>query len=145
MDDCKGSRCHDNSHILCKHRFNFDAHLIHGNGYFNCVELLDHQIILHFLYFINHKKVPRGKNWRYVLVTGDGTFLRDAKNEWEAKKKKKKKTSKFGRLEFGNDFARSRDITIQVEHIKTPPCGWNRDSCRRQIIRRLNELFSETS
>ena len=146
MEDCRIPRCHESDHILCRHRFNFDAHVIHGNGYFNCVELMDHQVILHFLYYINHGKVPRGRGCRYVIVTGDGTFLRDAKNEWESKqkKKKKKKGSQSGRLEFGDDFVRNRDITVHVENFKAPPYGWNKDSCRRQIVRRLNELYSKT-
>lgn len=144
MEDCSSPLCHEAGHIFCKHRFDFDAHMLYYNGYFSSVEFFDFQVILHFLYCITHQKVPHNQSCRYVIVTGDGTFLRDAEKEWRSKKSRKRNGDfQHGRLEFGAGFVTSRDITIHIEHIRMPPYGWDKYSCQRQIIKCLNERYGQ--
>ena len=137
MEDCDEPRCHDDKHITCHHRFDFNSFVITTNGYIGFLQFFDFQIVLHFLYLIQHKKVPNSKRCRFIIVTKDKSFLRSAKNEWQ----KKAKINTHPRLEFGDNFVRNGKITIWVEEISTRPYGEDKHAYRKQLIERLNKCY----
>lgn len=138
MEDCNDC-CHDCEQVMCRHRFNFDAHIVYTNGYIGFVQFFDFQIVLHFLYLIEHGKVPCGKSCKYIIVTCDKSFLRSARKEWE----KKSKSNTRPKLKFGERFVRSGNITIQVEVLNTHPYGDDKVTFHQQLVQRLNKQYGQ--
>lgn len=139
MADCVGSRCEEDERILCSHRFDFQSHVVSGNGYLSEVELTDYQVVLHFLYLIRHNKVPNGRNAIHLIVTRDKSFLGAVRTELERKKKKKK--FKSYSTEVGPNFVRIKNITIYVENLRSLPYGRDKHAYRKQLIERLNKRY----
>lgn len=134
MDKCS-SDCEYNKKKLCCHRFNFNSHLVYSNGYIKFLRFYDFQIVLHFLHLIYTNRVPNHSRCNFILVTNDKNFLKSAQKEWRSRKK-----SKY-RLEFGKDYVRSGNITINVEIIMLSKKFAKGRDYRSRVIDQLNQKY----
>ncbi|MBI2063736.1 MAG: hypothetical protein HYT65_01950 [Candidatus Yanofskybacteria bacterium] len=125
---------------LCKHRFNFNAKVIHPTEYISFMRFYDFQIILHCLYLIkgNSRFKYLAENGKFVIVTKDRTFLRDAQDVWVKKLKPKTRP----KLEFGRDFVSCGSWTIKVKLINCKNYGTNGDHDLFCTIDELNKLWA---
>ncbi len=140
MEECISGRCESDPSVLCKHRFNFNFYVLngtHGQNYLQSVQLLDYQVILHFLYFITQNRTPGPDNAKFVIITKDKKFLLSAQKEWLDKAKPKTKP----RLNFGSGFVRNGKIVIYVDCVDSKPYGSDRYDDRAAIIEQLNRRF----
>ena len=125
---------------LCRHRFNFNAKIIHPTEYINFLRFYDFQIILHCLYLI--KKNVRYKylaeNGRFIIITKDRAFLRDAEDAWLRKRKSKTKPT----LEFGKNFVACGSVKIAVKIINCKNYGTNGSHDLSCAIDELNKILA---
>lgn len=143
IEKCTSGRCRSDKNVVCKHKFAFDPYVLNGLGgqsYLQFVQLLDYQVILHFLYFIAHKNIPGGRrNARFIIVTRDKKFLASAEREWLGKAKPRTRPC----LNFGPGFVKSGKTVIYVECIESKPYGSNRRDDLDMIARQLNNRFGK--
>ena len=125
---------------LCRHRFNFNAKVIHPTEYINFLRFYDFQIILHCFYLIKRNARYRhlAENGRFVIVTKDRSFLRDAEDAWLKKRKSKTKPT----LGFGRDFIACGSVKIVVKTINCKNYGTNGSHDIFCAINELNKMWT---
>ncbi len=126
---------------ICRHRFNFNAKVLHTNEYINFLRFYDFQIILHCLYLIRKKANFRriSENGRFVIVTKDRAFLHDAEDAWLKRKKSKTRPT----LEFGRNFVKCGSYKILVKIISCKNYGTDGHHDLLCVIDELNKMWLE--
>lgn len=139
MHKCDTS-CKARKTQLCRHHFNFNAKVMYPSDYIGFLRFYDFQIILHCLYLIkrNARYKYLADNGRFIIVTKDRTFLRDAEDVWFKKLKPKTKP----KLEFGRDFVSCGSWKIIVKLINCKNYGTNGDHDLLCVIDELNKLWA---
>lgn len=141
IQDCRSSRCLADGRIFCKHRFHFEFKWFREEGLIHSVRLFDHQVILYCLGLM--RKFSWVKNLaqkgRFVLITKDHNFLRDAQTEW----KKRTHYNTSPKLDFGKDRVTIGKLSIIIKTVLCPKedPGGQEDFLR--IIAELNFLFGK--
>lgn len=138
MHKCSAN-CKTQKTQLCRHRFNFNAKIIYPTEYINFLRFYDFQIVLHCFYLIKrniHYKYL-AENGRFIIITKDRTFLRDAEDVWVKKLKPKTKP----KLEFGKYFITCRSWKIIVKVINCKNYGTNGGHDLFCMIDELNKLW----
>ena len=86
LDRCRPG-CEDDINILCKHRFKGNVRVIACNGFASFMRLTDSQIVLYFLWPLMTSGAYRSlsDDCRYMIITKDKHFYRQAQREWMGK------------------------------------------------------------
>ena len=127
--------CTSSATHFCKHRFGPGISLVSKPGWLIFTWQSDLQVILDFLYVINHVFRKLRGHRTYVIVTHDEDFIADARREHENGQHNGRP-----RLTWGNDWVefmgRSGPIRIRVRYL--PPSNRDKDlAAVTDIIRSL--------
>lgn len=126
MPDIRECRhgCSSNANHFCRHRFGPGIWLVSKPGWLIFTRLSDLQVILDFLYTINHCVRKLRGHRTYVLVTHDEDFIADARRDHE--------NGQFNgrpRLTWGHDWVEfmsgSGPIRIHIRYLS--PSNRDRD------------------
>jgi len=87
------NNCKNNPLHTCRHRLiSYNVLSLKLGSYLNFLRLMDSQVILNFIWILNNKLSRRiSRSTQLLLITHDKTFLKDAEQEWEKKRKKRTK------------------------------------------------------
>lgn len=139
MHKCSAN-CKPKKTQFCRHRFNFNAKVMYASEYIDFLRFYDFQIVLHCLYLIRKNVYYRNlaENGRFIIITKDRNFLRDAEKEWVKKLKPKTKP----KLEFSRNFVACGLWKIMIKVINCKNYGTNGDHDLFCVIDELNKLWA---
>lgn len=137
MHDCS-SGCEDDSSVLCRHRFNFNAE----TRYYNIPQFQkwpDSKILLHVLDHVRNG-IEKGRlplDVGVVILTKDVDFLKDTQGELG-------NNVRGNHLEIFDNFVWCQDVTIHVQLLNCKNYGTKGRDNLNCAIYKMNRFFKKS-
>lgn len=138
MDRCSNN-CQGKDLVFCKHQFNFNVHLTRRSKSTN--GLSDFEIVRYFFNLIKYNWPSVRPRPLFILVTRDYNFIEDVKLGYLDERQDN--TANI-HLAFAKKSIKSEGLELLVVTVRHKPCGADRDDDLRDMVDKLNRLWTET-